>query len=741
MKVKLFITITACVLLGGACKDELHAIYPTYVEEKTEGYEGYELVWAEEFDYEGLPDPACWVAGDWGGVINDEPQDYRKNDLKYTHVENGNLILETHKDPHEGTKGWGSDEPYHFEYSSGEVHTKGKYEFQYGRIDIAAKIPVGKGAWPAFWLMPAHNTTGKYAEIDIMEFMYSVGNDNQTISGTFHTEASRNGGEETVSGWGKSATLEDKYHLYSLIWEEEKIEILFDNKTVVTYEKPPETSDLDHWPWDQPFFLIMNIAVGPTWGDNELDESLLPLRMEVDYVRYYKLIKTDEPDDPDEPDPDEPVNLFENGDFEGSFNNGDPAVNVDGINPVNATGQVLKEKYLNRWMSNGGTLAVDFNGGTDGSSGCLKQTFAGISNPWENNVIYAPGKIPAGKYKFCYYVKANKETALQNIISIFENSEDLGKGNHQTKVLLYNDGKWIVDPSFGYMPKGLTPGHTITTSWQKVEYIIDIPQNELVTFSLRPCYSTDYGKHSNCTDMEFYYDQFSLTLDDGSGDGGDEEPEYGENLFDNGSFEGQFGNGEPVINPGTDQPDPSAANYSGYVLKEQYQNRFLANNKDGELIVEQGDGADGTEYYLKETFKSISNPWENNVIYTPGQLSAGKYLFSFYVKANKETSLQNIISIFENDDDMAKGNHQTKVLQCKDGKWTVDPSHGYMPKGLEPGHTVTTEWQKIEYEIEIPSNLLITFSLRPCYSGDWTKHSNCTDMEFCYDEFSLVEVL
>lgn len=323
MKVKLFMTIAACALLGGACKDELHAIYPTYVEEKTEGYEGYELVWAEEFDYEGLPDPACWVAGDWGGVINDEPQDYRKNDLKYTHVENGNLILETHKDPHEGTKGWGSDEPYHFEYSSGEVHTKGKYEFQYGRIDIAAKIPVGKGAWPAFWLMPAHGND-KYAEIDIMEFMHNINNDNQTISGTLHIQASRDGIIQAPSGKIKCPTLKEKYHLYSLIWDENKMEFLFDNEVYFTYEKPAENLELDYWNFDQPFFLIMNIAVGPNWGDNELDESLLPLRMEVDYIRYYKAIKNEDNNDEDNDEVDPPMiesELITNGDFENGLIN------------------------------------------------------------------------------------------------------------------------------------------------------------------------------------------------------------------------------------------------------------------------------------------------------------------------------------------------------------------------------------------------------------------------------------
>lgn len=252
-------------------------------------YEGYSLVWHDEFDGEGLPDPDSWVSDDTGGVINNELQEYRKDDTRCTRVEDGKLILEAFHDPHEGVRGWGSDEPYHFEYSAGEVHTTGKVSFQYGRIDIMAKIPSGKGLWPAFWLMPDKSVDRKYAEIDIMEHVWSLGKNHNTIQATVHTQNTidrKEGYTPVQAGWISSESLKSEFHLYSLVWEEDRLTALFDNRPFFTYERP-EGYTWDNWPFRQPFHLILNIAVGGSWG-GEVDNAVLPQRMEVDYIRYYK---------------------------------------------------------------------------------------------------------------------------------------------------------------------------------------------------------------------------------------------------------------------------------------------------------------------------------------------------------------------------------------------------------------------------------------------------------------------
>lgn len=253
-------------------------------------YPGYRLTWAEEFEGTGLPDTTYWNTGDTGGVINNESQDYRKGNLICTRLENGKLALTAYKDPHEGIRGWGSKESYHFEYSSGEVHTSGKKMFKYGRIDVSAKIPIGRGIWPAIWLMPDKSPYGGWpnsGEIDVMEYVWGDGEKHNTVYSTVHTFDIDKNGNKIASGLGHSATLDSEFHLYSLVWEEDYLDILFDNHVIFTFRKQGDSYKT--WPFDQPFHLIMNIAVGGSWGGTwGVDESIFPKTMEVDYVRYYE---------------------------------------------------------------------------------------------------------------------------------------------------------------------------------------------------------------------------------------------------------------------------------------------------------------------------------------------------------------------------------------------------------------------------------------------------------------------
>ena len=151
-----------------------------------------------------------------------------------------------------------------------------------------AKIPSGKGLWPALWLMPVKGEKGKYAEIDLMEHVWSLGENHDGIQATVHTQNTidkKEGFTPVQAGWISSDSLRDGFHLYSIVWEEDRIVGLFDNKPYFTYERP-EDYTWDNWPFRQPFYLIFNIAVGGSWG-GEVDESYLPQRMEIEYVRYY----------------------------------------------------------------------------------------------------------------------------------------------------------------------------------------------------------------------------------------------------------------------------------------------------------------------------------------------------------------------------------------------------------------------------------------------------------------------
>ncbi len=288
----LMLSLSFTVIPG--CEGEAKPDYgDSFVAEEKE----YVLVWADEFDGDGsgeavLPDKKNWTANNRGGVINNELQDYRTDDIRCTRVEDGKLILEAFIDPHDGETGWSDSQPYHFEYSSGEVHTTGKVNFEYGRIDIMAKIPSGKGLWPAFWLRPENAVDGKYSEIDIMEHVWSLGDNHNTVQATVHTQDTRDKGEgytPVQSGYVSSETLSTEFHLYSLVWEEDKLSVMFDNQTFFTYERPVGY-DWDDWPFRQPHYLILNIAVGGNWG-GDVDNSIFdtPQTMEIDYIRYYKM--------------------------------------------------------------------------------------------------------------------------------------------------------------------------------------------------------------------------------------------------------------------------------------------------------------------------------------------------------------------------------------------------------------------------------------------------------------------
>lgn len=251
-------------------------------------YKGYELSWSDEFDKDGMVDERYW-GYDEGYCRNNELQDYKKADSKYARVENGLLVIEAHRDSHMGVNKW-TGEPYKFEYSSAEVKSLKTIPMKYGRVDVSARIPIGKGVWPAIWMMPLDNKYGGWphsGEIDIMEYVYGDSIHNQVFS-TVHTADIDVNKNYISSGLASSETLNSEFHLYSLVWDEDYLEILFDNNVVFTYRRG-EGASPEKWPFDQPFYLILNIAVGGGWGGIwGIDETIFPVRMEIDYVRCYQ---------------------------------------------------------------------------------------------------------------------------------------------------------------------------------------------------------------------------------------------------------------------------------------------------------------------------------------------------------------------------------------------------------------------------------------------------------------------
>lgn len=245
--------------------------------------DNWDLVWSDEFNYKGLPDSTKWnynvgdgcpnVCG-WG---NNELQFYTEKNSKNARVKDGHLIIEAHKEQM-GKKA----------YSSARLISQGKGEWKYGKVEVKAKLPSGKGTWPAIWMLPSEWIYGgwpKSGEIDIMEH---VGYLPDSTFGTVHTEAYNHWKGTHQGDKIFNPAAEHSFHTYSIEWEENKITFFVDDKEYFTFNKTGNQGP-DYWPFDQKFYLVMNIAVGGHWGGKHgVDEAIWPQRMEVDYVRVFQ---------------------------------------------------------------------------------------------------------------------------------------------------------------------------------------------------------------------------------------------------------------------------------------------------------------------------------------------------------------------------------------------------------------------------------------------------------------------
>lgn len=243
------------------------------------------VVWADEFDGAGL-DPSRWRlrtgGGGWG---NDELQDYSADNAT---VANG--LLSIHAQQAVNAEGETT-------YSSARIASL--HAFQYGRVEIRARVPTsqGPGLWPALWMMGKNQTTVGWpacGELDLMEYVsYQPGFFQQAV----HTKISNHSrGPHVTSGPIPLPTIDCDFHRYGVLWDRESVRFYLDeiSNITLTYSRPqvedrPKMQNVGHWPFDQPFFLILNMAVGGSWGGRQgVDDSVFPATFEIDYVRVYQ---------------------------------------------------------------------------------------------------------------------------------------------------------------------------------------------------------------------------------------------------------------------------------------------------------------------------------------------------------------------------------------------------------------------------------------------------------------------
>lgn len=234
----------------------------------------WKLSWSDEFDKAGRPDPAKW-GYETGFIRNNEAQFYTKDRKENARIEGGKLIIEARKDNFENHP-----------ISSASLNTSGLKEFKYGKFEIRAKLPKGRGTWPAIWMLSTDiGKVGwpKCGELDIMEH---VGFDPNKVHFNIHCQAYNH-----VKGTGKGAAVDfpkpEDWHVYGMEWFPDHIDFFLDGKKTFTFTK--EKDDVDVWPFDKPHYLLINFAVGGAWGGQKgVDDALFPAKYEIDYVRYYE---------------------------------------------------------------------------------------------------------------------------------------------------------------------------------------------------------------------------------------------------------------------------------------------------------------------------------------------------------------------------------------------------------------------------------------------------------------------
>ena len=261
-----------------------------------ENIDAYQMVWNDEFDGNSIDDSKwTFMIGDGCDIVDDPCYfDYDStrylcgwgnNELQYytdreenAFISDGKLVIRAKKEI-----------PFYLgqhQYTSARMVTKNKGDWKYGRIDVRAKMPIGRGLWPAVWMLPTENVYGPWpcsGEIDIMEYL---GHEPQRVLGTIHYgHDSWQFNSQTLDL--EEGTFADDFHVFTVLWNDQCIQFQMDGKDIGVPNTRSTTLPTT-WPFDQEFHMILNIAVGGNLPGNPDASTIFPQTMEVDYVRVYQ---------------------------------------------------------------------------------------------------------------------------------------------------------------------------------------------------------------------------------------------------------------------------------------------------------------------------------------------------------------------------------------------------------------------------------------------------------------------
>jgi len=235
----------------------------------------WQMLWQDEFADGSAPSPAKWSYEE-GLVRNRELQFYTVDRRDNARMEGGELVITARREDWKGAR-----------YTSASLSTRGRFSFTYGKVEIRARIPTGRGTWPALWFLGDNiDRVGwpKCGEIDLME---NVGFDPERIHCTIHTGAFNH---RLHTQRGHAISVDHPwadFHRYGLLWSHERIEFFFDGEKVSEFANDGQGPE--HWPFDSPQYLIINLALGGAWGGEKgVDDGIFPVEYRVDYVRVWQ---------------------------------------------------------------------------------------------------------------------------------------------------------------------------------------------------------------------------------------------------------------------------------------------------------------------------------------------------------------------------------------------------------------------------------------------------------------------
>jgi beta-glucanase (GH16 family) len=242
----------------------------------------WQFVWSDEFNGpNGSPvDPSKWVSETGGNGWGNKELEYYTDSLQNTYQQDGNLVIKVLAEKYTGPDGVTKN------YTSARLKTQTKFSQTYGRFEARIKIPRGQGIWPAFWMLGADFDQLRWpscGEIDIME---NIGKEPSVVHGTIHGPG-YSGGIGAAFRLPEHERFADDFHIYAVEWEPKVIRFYVDGHLYET-RTPSDLPAGTKWVYDQPFFLLLNVAVGGTWPGDPDASSVYPQTMLVDYVRVYQ---------------------------------------------------------------------------------------------------------------------------------------------------------------------------------------------------------------------------------------------------------------------------------------------------------------------------------------------------------------------------------------------------------------------------------------------------------------------